>query len=190
MPALRQRSAPALREAGTLHGTPALSCWCQQAQGRYEQRAREPKASAHLRLSHCSLSSFFSLRVDAAAERDARKAEKQAKKALAFGPKPQHDWITLEGMWPAYAVDGKGYHDGDGKYTCQIPVEDFGEHLFLGGEARMYLCGGAEQVFRLPSAAPPARTVLTFRLQVEQRLVGGLGRLTMIDGVEVRAPSQ
>ena len=57
---------------------------------RYEQRAREPKASAHLRLPH-SLSSFFSLRVDAAAERDARKAEKQAKKALEFGPAR---WLT------------------------------------------------------------------------------------------------
>ena len=113
------------------------------------------------------------------AERAARRLAKAEKKALALDAAPapesvEPEWVPVDGMWLAKALDGKGYHDGDGKYTCQIPVEDFGVHLFLGGEARMYLCGGAEQVFRLPSAAPPARTARTFRLQVEQRLVGGL----------------
>ena len=85
----------------------------------------------------------------------------------------------------AYADDGKGHHDGDGKYTCQVPVKDFGEHLFLGGEARIEL--GTQQVFRLPPVAPPASAALTFRLQVEQRVCGGMGRLALIEGLEVRA---
>ena len=39
-------------------------------------------------------------------------------------------------MWPAYAVDGKGHDDGDGKYTAQILVAGIGVHFYLGGEAR------------------------------------------------------
>ena len=39
-------------------------------------------------------------------------------------------------MWPAYAVDGNGHDDGDGKYTAQILVAGIGVHFYLGGEAR------------------------------------------------------
>ena len=64
---------------------------------------------------------------------EARKAEKAlAKKAPAAEP----DWVKIDGMWPAYAVDGKGHHDGDGKYTAHFPVADFGVHLYLGAARR------------------------------------------------------
>ena len=94
-------------------------------------------------------------------------------------------------MWPAYADDGKGFHDGDGKYTCRIPVEDFGEDFgdYLGGEVRMYLSGGEPTTFRLPQTMPVPKSALEFRLNTQGRWTGGLGRLTMIDGLEVRAPS-
>ena len=39
-------------------------------------------------------------------------------------------------MWPAYAVDGNGHDDGDGKYTAQILVAGIGVHFYLGGEGR------------------------------------------------------
>ena len=163
------------------------------AKGRKVRTARARAEGERASAIFSPFASVSPLRVDAAADRLAQKAEKQAKKALKFGlstgPEPA-EWVPIDGLWLAYAVDGKGHHDGDGKYTCQVPVKDFGEHLFLGGEARMYLCGGMSHVFRLPSVAPPPNAALTFQLQVEQRLGGGLGRLTMVDGVEVRAPSQ
>lgn len=94
-------------------------------------------------------------------------------------------------MWPAYADDGKGYHDGNGKYTCRIPVEDFGEALgdYLGGEVRITMTGGEPSVFRLPPTLPAPKSTLEFHLNTQGRWTGGLGRLTMIDGLEVRAPS-
>ena len=91
-------------------------------------------------------------------------------------------------MWPAYALDGKGHHDGNGKYILHVPVEDFGEHFYLGGEVRVSLDGGEGTVFRLPSAPPAPRTPVVFRLTLDP-WIGGLGYLTMVDGLEVRAPS-
>jgi hypothetical protein len=165
-------------------------------EGENSARASRRRARICDILSECASTTFSPLafpsplRVIVAADRLAQQAEKKAKKALAFGPqpKPENQWVAIEGLWLAYAVDGKGHHDGDGKYVCQIPVKDFGEHFFLGGEARITL--GSQQVFRLPSVAPPPAAGVTFRLQVEQRVFGGMGRLALVDGIEVRAPSQ
>lgn len=84
-----------------------------------------------------------------AADRLAQRSEKQAKKALDFKPPAVPEWVAIDGMWPAYAVDGRGHHDGRYVYVCQIPVKDFGEHLFLGGEARITL--STQQVSRPPT---------------------------------------
>ena len=88
-------------------------------------------------------------------------------------------------MWPAYAADGKGHHDGDGQYVVKIPAEDFGDHLYLNGDARMDINGGEPTVFRLPSQPPSPGTVLVFRLQVNP--LASLGLLAMVNGLEVRA---
>ena len=84
-------------------------------------------------------------------------------------------------MWPAYAVDGKGHHGGDGKYIAQVPVADFGVHLYLGGEARFVrppFGGDPKDVYRLPMAPPTTTVVVTFNIQVNP--LASLGRLTMI----------
>ena len=121
-------------------------------------------------------------------ERAKKREEKKARKAAIEKGGEESEWLPIDGAWAAYAINGKGHHDGDGKYTCRIPVEDFGEQLFLAGEARIVF--GTQQVFRLPSVAPPPNAALTFQLQVDQRVFGGMGRLTTIDGIEVRARSQ
>ena len=45
------------------------------------------------------------------ADRLARKAQKAMKKAPAAEPNS----VKIVGMWPAYAVEGKGHDDSDGK---------------------------------------------------------------------------
>ena len=94
-------------------------------------------------------------------------------------------------MWPAYAVDGKGHHDGDGKYIAQIPAADFGVHLYVGGEARFVrppFGGDPKDVYRLPMTSPTTTVVVTFKIQVNP--LASLGRLTMVSGLEVRALTQ
>ena len=89
-------------------------------------------------------------------------------------------------MWLAKAVDGKGYHDGDGKYVVEIPVEDFGEHFYLGGDARMQIAGGDhEKVYRLPATQPPPGGGVRFGLDVSP--MAALGRIALVGELEVRA---
>ena len=53
-----------------------------------------------------------------------------------LGLSPEQVWQDVDGDWIANADDGKGYHDGDGKYTVHVRVADFGQKYLPGGEAR------------------------------------------------------
>ena len=68
-------------------------------------------------------------------------------------------------MWPAYAVDGKGHDDGDGKYTAQILVAGIGVHFYLGGEARLVRTPFGGDTRRMPTVSLGLllRTVLRVR---------------------------
>ena len=68
-------------------------------------------------------------------------------------------------MWPAYAVDGKGHDDGDGKYTAQILVAGIGVHFYLGGEARFVRTPFGGDTRRMPTVSLGllARTVSRVR---------------------------
>ena len=39
---------------------------------------------------------------------------------------PSKRWHTIKGASFAYAVDGRGHHDGHGIYSLTVPVADFG----------------------------------------------------------------
>jgi hypothetical protein len=71
-------------------------------------------------------------------ERAKKREEKKALKAAVEkgGEEPPSEWLPIDGWWAAYAIDGKGYHDGDGKYRVLLEVAEFGERFFLGGKAR------------------------------------------------------
>ena len=93
------------------------------------------------------------------------------------------DWESVDGMWAALAADGIGHHDGDGEYVVQIPVEDFGELFFLGGEVRFEANGiDPRTIFPLPTVAPA--TTVTFRFKVCPE--GRTGRAILVEGLEVR----
>jgi hypothetical protein len=144
---------------------------------RHQQAQERCDAATRCAATHCKLTRAYR-----AAGRAARKAKKQAEEA----PTVEGEWTYIDNMWAAIANDGKGYHDGDGEYTVKIPVEDFGEHFYLGGEARLYLCGGDDKkVFELPSEMPPPGSRVSFCVQ-SFPAAHPLGRLAMINGMWVR----
>ena len=119
------------------------------------------------------------------ADRLARRLEKEEKKAKKMQNFCVPQWRAIDGMWVARAADGRGYHDGDGKYIVTIPTEDFGEHLYLGGDARMIIAGGyPDKIYKLPATSPPPDGGLRFVLDVHPQ--AGLGRLAMVEGLKVR----
>jgi len=122
-------------------------------------------------------------------ERAALRMEKAAKKAAqappALGKDAASEWVAIDEWLFAVADDGRGHHDGDGKYTLRIPIEDFGAHFYPGGELRLNMTGGfSETTYRLPAARPPPGSHVTVRVQA---IPGGVvGRLTLVAGFHVR----
>lgn len=119
----------------------------------------------------------------------AARAAKRAAKAEANARKGKPaEWLPVEGWWFAYALDGRGHHDGDGEYEVRIPVADFGGRLFLGGDARITGVHGGDPttIYRLPpTVVPPPDGAIAFRLIVHPR--ASRGRFIVVDGLEVRA---
>ncbi len=64
---------------------------------------------------------------------------------------PEPNWVKFDGMWPAYAVDGKGHDDSDGKYIAQILVAGIGVHFYLGGDGALRPAA----LWRLPTRRMP-----------------------------------
>ena len=96
------------------------------------------------------------------------------------------DWQPIEGVWAALATDGVGHHDGSGEYLLQIPVEDFGELLFLGGEARFEASGiDPRTVFPLPTVVPATTVDLRFNVCAE----GRTGYVILVEGLQARSSS-
>jgi len=119
-------------------------------------------------------------------ERETRRKEKAAKKAAkALGKDAAPEWVAIDEWLFAVADDCRGYHDGDGKYTLRIPIEDFGAHFYPGGELRLNMTGGvSETAYRLPAARPlPGSHVI---VRVQAILGGVVGRLTLVAGFHVR----
>ena len=122
-----------------------------------------------------------------AEKREAKKARKEAK---VKGGDEESEWLTVDGVWAAYAIDGKGHHDGDGKYRVLIEVADFGDRLFLGGKARFTRLPPAGlappgQTFDLPAVAPANGIVVLGPILFADGT--GLGRYAMVFGLEVKA---
>ena len=98
--------------------------------------------------------------------------------------------MDVDGLWLARAIDGRGYHDGDGKYVVHIPIDDFGDNFFAGGEAKMVMIGcDHDAIHRLPDEKPPSYVV--FHLQSVRGPVpmGAIGRVAMVSNLQVRPPS-
>tara|TARA_B100002051_G_C16537434_1_gene535817 strand:+ start:443 stop:739 length:297 start_codon:yes stop_codon:yes gene_type:complete len=94
-------------------------------------------------------------------------------------------WQEVDGQWIAYADDGKGYHDGDGKYTVNVPVADFGEKLLLGGEARFTdVTGGRSEIFKLPLEIQSSDSFIQFNIRIEP--LASQGRYLVASGLQVR----
>lgn len=144
--------------------------------------------SAHALTSRtrCSLAEKAARREEKAAKKAAKEAKK-AKKPLALDvDDAEPRWVPIDGMWPAYAVDGKGHRGGSGKYVVKIPVEDFGKHFYLGGDVRMmFAAWDQEKLYRLPATQPPSGACVSFELDASP--LAGLGRLAMVVDLEVRA---
>ena len=120
------------------------------------------------------------------AERAARREQKKAKQAKkALGEDAASEWVAIDEWFIAKADDGRGHHDGDGKYTVHIPIEDFGAHFYPGGEVRLDMTGGVhEQIYRLPTARPPSGAYVA--LHVQALPAWALGSIVVGTGFQVR----
>ena len=101
-----------------------------------------------------------------------------------------NDWIPIEGLWCARALNGRGHVEGPHRcrrYRALVPCADLGAHLYQGGQARfMEVAGGDERIYGLPTSLDEAR-VLQFFLDIDDNAVGG--QLIAVKGLEVRAPA-
>ena len=102
-----------------------------------------------------------------------------------------NEWIPIEGMWMAHALNGRGHVEGPHRcrrYRALVPCADLGAHLYQGGQARfMEVAGGDERIYGLPTSLDEAR-VLQFFLDIDDNAVGG--QLIAVKGLEVRAPRE
>jgi len=66
--------------------------------------------------------------------------------------------ITSQIFWMGKAVDGRGHHDGMCEYFVDVPIEDFEDKFFAGGEACWTKVNGGypEKKYRLPAVRPAA----------------------------------
>jgi len=124
-----------------------------------------------------------------AEERAKKREEKKARKAAKEKGGEESEWLPVGDAWAAYAIDGKGHHDGDAKYRVLLEVGDFGDRFFLGGKARFTWLPPAGlappgQTFDLPAVVPANGIVVLGPILFA---VGtGLGRYCMVRGLEVR----
>ena len=77
-----------------------------------------------------------------AAARAKKRTEKAAVRALLLEPEksskpPEWEQIKPNELWMAIATDNIGHHDGECAYRASIPVEDFGDKLYLSGDVRL-----------------------------------------------------
>lgn len=120
------------------------------------------------------------------------RAEKKAAKLRAKETAEKlarNEWIDIDGLWGAIAVDGRGHRDGDMKYRVRVPVKDFGALLLLGGEARFTEIYGPVDpalVYQLPAVAPPADSNLVFGFALDPTIAIG-GCMVSVSGLQVRA---
>ena len=102
-----------------------------------------------------------------------------------LGLSPEQVWQDVDGDWIANADDGKGYHDGDGKYTVHVRVADFGQKYLPGGEARFTdVTGGHAEIFKLPLQIPPADSFIRFNIKIEP--LACQGKWCVASGLQVR----
>jgi len=52
------------------------------------------------------------------------------------GPAPESEWLPIEGILLAVAVDGAGQHDGSGEYSVVVKMDEFNGKFKPGGLAR------------------------------------------------------
>jgi len=124
-------------------------------------------------------------------ERAKKREEKKALKAAMAMEKggEEPEWLPIDGAWAAYAIDGKGHHDGDGKYRVLMKVAEFGDRFFLGGKARFSWLPPAGlappgQTFDLPAVVPANGIVVLGPIFFA--VGAGLGRYCFVEGLEVR----
>mmetsp|Transcript_15342 Transcript_15342/g.46026 ORF Transcript_15342/g.46026 Transcript_15342/m.46026 type:complete len:217 (+) Transcript_15342:182-832(+) len=126
-----------------------------------------------------------------AKKRTEKAAAKAAVRALQLEPEksskpPEWEQIKPNELWMAIATDNIGHHDGECAYRASIPVEDFGDKLYLSGDVRLGMNGSSlDTIFKLPSVAPPPGSKLTYIVPVCPQ--GAKGRLALVSKVEVRA---
>ena len=137
-----------------------------------------------------SLELTASDRVTCRTDREAKRILKANAKKLALMPQESEpswqpvDGLDGHGLWYAIATDGIGHHDGTGTYTVRIPLEDFGDKLFLGGDLRFDADGGRDEIFKIPAVMPQGHLDITFWVCPE----GRMGRYVSVTELEVRAP--
>ena len=123
----------------------------------------------------------------ARAERAAKRAEKEKAKDVAERL-ARNDWIPIDGMWAARALEGRGHREGPyfgRKYRVHVPVVDFGEYLFRGGEVRfLEISGGDCRIFGLPKQVDGV--ALAFDFEIDADAIGG--SMIYVSGLEERAP--
>mmetsp|Transcript_36984 Transcript_36984/g.97937 ORF Transcript_36984/g.97937 Transcript_36984/m.97937 type:complete len:95 (-) Transcript_36984:504-788(-) len=90
-------------------------------------------------------------------------------------------------MWLAHATDGRGHHDGDGQYDVHVPIGDFGDNFFAGGEAKMEMIGtDSDIVHELPSIKPQSHVTFHLRSVRGPVPMGAIGRVCMMWHLRVR----
>jgi hypothetical protein len=150
----------------------------------------------------------------------AARADKRAEKARAKDVAEKlllNDWIEIEGMWAAHAIEGRVHRDGPHyvrkcaaaraagecsarsccaaaaervravcfghRYRVHVPREDFGNFLFLGGQARFTNVWGSDaRIFAIPAQVDAA---LGFQIEIGPEAIGGT--CIFVSGLEVRA---
>jgi hypothetical protein len=115
------------------------------------------------------------------AEREARRAAKRTAKENAERL-ARNDWIPIDGEWGALAIEG-GLGQYGRKYQVILRREDFGDHLYPGGQVRFTkVTGGDARIFDLPAQVGPT---LSFIVEIHPDAV--VGMMICVEGLEVRA---
>ena len=95
----------------------------------------------------------------------------------------RNEWIPIDGMWAARSLEGRGHYGR--KYRVVVPRADFGEHLYLGGQARFTAIGGGDaRIFNLPVAVTQVDLALSFDFEIADGALGG--SMIAVEGLEVR----
>ena len=97
----------------------------------------------------------------------------------------KNEWIPVDGLWDAAPLEGRGHRDGPHygrKYRVIVPRADFGEFLFLGGQARFtQVEGGDARIFDLPAQIDRG---VSFEFDIHPEALGGT--MICVQGLKVR----